>query len=68
MLLIMATIAWVGLGTLAAPLLVHPYLIHGLEHAAHFYSALWTTSFVVMVGVVLAAVPLIVWWQRHLRR
>lgn len=67
-LLIVAIVCWLGLAALAAPLFVHPYLINGLHHAAHFDSIVWTASFVVMVVLVVSAVPLAFLWRRQLRR
>lgn len=64
-LLLGATVAWIVMAILAAPLFVHPYLINGFHHATHFDSIVWTMSFVVIVATV---VPLFVWWWKQLQR
>lgn len=67
-LLIAATFCWFGLAALGGPLFVHPYLMHGLEHVTHFYSSVWTASFVIVLFEAVAVVPLAAAWWRSRNR
>lgn len=66
--LIAATIIWLVVLLLTVPLLVHPYIVNGLDHLVHFYSFVWTSAFGLFVALLVAAVPLTVSWLRVLRR
>lgn len=66
--LVLATTIWVMLLLLSLPLLLHPYLLHGLKHLVHFYSLVWTAAFAVLALLLVAAFPITLRWRRTLRR